>query len=59
MPYDVGPEKAVDSVSVLGIVGLLMIVVFAGYERVNSSEGSCRDFTNAVDAELVGTVVTG
>lgn len=58
MPYDVGPEKAVDSVSVLVTGGLLRIVVFAGCTvREYSSGGSCRDLRSAVDTELVA--VTG
>jgi hypothetical protein len=60
VPYDVGPEKAVDSVSVLETGGLLRIVVFAGCTvREYSSGGSCREGTSAVDAELVAVIGYG
>jgi hypothetical protein len=60
VPYAVGPENEVDSVSVLCIEGLSRMVVFAGYGRASSSSCSRRDLTSAVDAELFeATVVTG
>jgi hypothetical protein len=60
VPYAVGPEKDVDSVSDLSIVGLSRMVVFAGYGVALSSSHSWRDLTSAVDTELFeGTAVTG
>lgn len=58
-----GPEKAVDSVSVLCAFGLLAkvkIVVLVGYVCSSSWRDSRRDFAGAVDVDdFDGTVVTG
>lgn len=52
VPYAVGPEKEVDSVSVLCIVGLSGMGIFAGGGRDASSSRSSREPPSAVESEL-------